>query len=78
MGFMRPKAPKIPPPPPPPPAPPVQPADPVYGMKEEERTKRILLDPSRVGRRQTILTKGLLEPEVQRKRLGSGDTPKGS
>lgn len=78
MGFLRPKAPKIPPPPPAPPPPPVQPMDPVYGTKEEDRTKRKLLDPSRVGRRQTILTPttGLLAPETRRKRLGSGDTSK--
>ena len=73
----RPRTPKIPPPPPPPP---IQPLDPVFGTTELEKTKQKLLDPSRVGRRQTIVTspRGLLAPESSRKKLGSGDTTQGS
>lgn len=65
----------------PPPAPPMIPAAPIYGSTEEEKIKRKLFDPKRVGRQQTILTgpKGLLEEETtKRAKLGSRDTPKGS
>ena len=64
--------------PPPPPAPPIIPAAPIYGRTEEEKLKRKLFDPRRVGRQQTILTgpRGLLDSETKRKKLGAGDTPK--
>ena len=64
--------------PPPPPAPPIIPAAPIYGRTEEEKLKRKLFDPRRVGRQQTILTgpRGLLDSETKRKKLGAGDTSK--
>jgi hypothetical protein len=66
--------------PPPPPAPPIIPAAPIFGRTEEEKLKRKLFDPRRVGRQQTILTgpRGLLDSETKRKKLGAGDTSKDS
>lgn len=66
--------------PPPPPAPPIIPAAPIFGRTEEEKLKRKLFDPKRVGRQQTILTgpRGLLDSETKRKKLGAGDTSKDS
>lgn len=66
MGFLMPKAPTIaPPPPPPPPAPiePVKPRDAVF--LREEKLKRQLSDPRRVGRQQTIKTgpRGVMSEE---------------
>ena len=67
---------KIPTPPPPPPVPPVAP---IYGG-EEEKLKKKLFDPRRVGRAQTILTgpRGLLDSATKRKKLGTGDSSKDS
>ena len=64
----------------PPPTPPMIPAAPIYGRTEEEKIKRKLFDPKRVGRQQTIMTgpQGLLDAKTKRKKLGSGDSPKGS
>ena len=66
--------------PPPPPAPPIIPAAPIFGRTEEEKLKRKLFDPRRVGRQQTILTgpRGLPDSETKRKKLGAGDTSKDS
>jgi len=71
---------KVPAAPPPPPAPPIIPAAPIFGRTEEEKLKRKLFDPRRVGRQQTILTgpRGLLDSETKRKKLGAGDTSKDS
>ena len=69
MGFLRPKSPTIaPPPPPPPPAPiePIRPQDAVF--LREDRLKRQLMDPQRVGRMETIKTgpRGVMdEAEVE-------------
>lgn len=75
MGRPKIKAPAAPPPPPPPP---IIPAAPIFGRTEEEKLKRQMRDPRRVGRRQTILTgpRGLLDTETKRKKLGTGDSPK--
>jgi len=64
----------------PPPVPPMIPAAPIYGRTEEEKIKRKLFDPKRVGRQQTIVTgpQGLLDTSSKRKKLGSGDSSKGS
>jgi hypothetical protein len=64
----------------PPPVPPMIPAAPIYGRTEEEKLKRKLFDPKRVGRQQTIVTgpQGLLDTKSKRKKLGSGDSSKGS
>lgn len=64
----------------PPPTPPMIPAAPIYGRTEEEKLKRKLFDPKRVGRQQTIVTgpQGLLDTKSKRKKLGSGDSPEGS
>lgn len=66
-------------PPPPPPAP-IIPAAPIFGRTEEEKLKRKLFDPRRMGRAQTILTgpRGLLDSATKRKKLGAGDTSKDS
>ena len=66
-------------PPPPPPAP-IIPAAPIFGRTEEEKLKRQLFDPRRVGRQQTILTgpRGLLDSATKRKKLGTGDSSKNS
>ena len=63
----------------PPPIPPTIPAPPIFGRSEEEKLKRQMRDPKRVGRQQTILTgpQGLLS-KTKRKKLGSGDSPKDS
>jgi hypothetical protein len=70
MGRPRIKVPATPPPPP------IAPVAPIY-EGEQERLKKKLFDPRRVGRQQTILTgpQGLLG-KTQRKKLGAGDTPK--
>jgi len=64
----------------PPPIPPMIPAPPIYGRTEEEKLKRQMRDPKRVGRQQTILTgpKGLLDSATKRKKLGTGDSSKDS
>jgi len=55
------------------------PIKPIY-EGEQERLKKKLFDPRRVGRQQTILTgpRGLLDSETKRKKLGAGDTSKDS
>jgi hypothetical protein len=56
-------------PPPPPPSPPIIPAAPEFGRTEEEKLKRKLRDPKRVGRQQTILT-GLIGSQAKKQTLG--------
>ena len=73
MGRPKIKVPAAPPPPP------MVPIEPIY-EGEQERLKKKLFDPRRVGRQQTILTgpRGLLDSETKRKKLGAGDTSKDS
>jgi hypothetical protein len=54
MGFLMPKAPTIAPPPPPPPPAPVEPQKPVF--LQEDKLKKKISDPKRVGRMETIKT----------------------
>ena len=63
MGFLMPKAPTIAPPPPPPPPAPIEPQKPVY--LQEDKLKKKISDPSRVGRMETIKTgpRGVMSEE---------------
>lgn len=66
MGFLMPKSPTIAPPPPPPPPAPIRPQDAVF--LREDKLKRQLMDPQRVGRMETIKTgpRGVMdEAEVE-------------
>lgn len=79
MGFLMPKAPAAPPPPPPPPPPaPVEPQKPVY--LQEDKLKKQLTDPRRVGRMQTIRTgpRGVTGEETLGKSLLRGGNAKTS
>ena len=63
MGFLMPKAPTIAPPPPPPPPAPIEPQKPVY--LQEDKLKKKISDPKRVGRMETIKTgpRGVMSEE---------------
>ena len=60
---------KMPEPPAAPPPTPIIPAAPEFGRTEEEKLKRKLFDPKRVGRKQTILT-GLMGSQAKKQTLG--------
>lgn len=66
MGRPKIKMPEVPAPPPPAP---IIPAAPQFGSTEEEKLKRRLFDPKRVGRQQTILT-GLMGSQAKKQTLG--------
>ena len=66
MGRPKIKMPETPAPPTPAP---IIPAAPQFGRTEEEKLKRKLFDPKRVGRQQTILT-GLMGSQAKKQTLG--------